>query len=87
MYYAKEQGRNNWQLYERTLTTRTTAHLALEGDIRKGLERGEFRLFYQPQVRASDGTIVGVEALIRWQHPQHGWYRRHGSSRLPRKVA
>ena len=72
MYYAKEQGRNNWQLYERTLTTRTTARLALEGDIRKGLERGEFRLFYQPQVRASDGTIVGVEALIRWQHPQQG---------------
>jgi diguanylate cyclase (GGDEF)-like protein/PAS domain S-box-containing protein len=72
MYYAKEQGRNNWQLYERTLTTRTTARLALEGDIRKGLERGEFRLFYQPQVRASDGTIVGVEALVRWQHPQQG---------------
>ena len=72
MYYAKEQGRNNWQLYERTLTTRTTAHLALEGDIRKGLERGEFRLFYQPQVRADDGAIVGMEALMRWQHPQHG---------------
>jgi diguanylate cyclase (GGDEF)-like protein len=72
MYYAKEQGRNNWQLYEQTLTTRTTAHLALEGDIRKGLERGEFRLFYQPQVRADDGMIVGMEALIRWQHPQHG---------------
>lgn len=72
MYYAKEQGRNNWQLYERTLTTRTTARLALEGDIRKGLERDEFRLLYQPQVRASDGMIVGVEALIRWQHPQQG---------------
>jgi len=71
MYYAKEQGRNNWQLYERTQTTRTTARLALEGDLRKGLERGEFRLFYQPQVRANDGTVVGIEALIRWQHPQH----------------
>ncbi len=72
MYYAKEQGRNNWQLYERTLTTRTTARLAIEGDIRRGLERGEFRLFYQPQVRTTDGTVVGIEALIRWQHPQHG---------------
>jgi predicted signal transduction protein with EAL and GGDEF domain len=72
MYYAKEQGRNNWQLYERTLTTRTTTHLALEGDIRKGLERGEFCLFYQPQVRADDGTVIGMEALMRWQHPQHG---------------
>ncbi|WP_313951961.1 putative bifunctional diguanylate cyclase/phosphodiesterase [Accumulibacter sp.] len=72
MYYAKEQGRNNWQLYTRTLTTRTTERLALEGDIRKGLERGEFRLFYQPQVSADDGTVVGMEALIRWQHPQRG---------------
>ena len=72
MYYAKEQGRNNWQLYDQTLTARTTARLALEGDIRKGLERGEFRLFYQPQVRANDGTVIGIEALIRWQHPQQG---------------
>ncbi|HRE86154.1 MAG TPA: EAL domain-containing protein [Accumulibacter sp.] len=72
MYYAKEQGRNNWQLYERTLTTRTTARLVLEGDIRKALERGEFRLFYQPQVRANDGAVIGIEALIRWQHPQRG---------------
>jgi diguanylate cyclase (GGDEF)-like protein len=72
MYHAKDQGRNNWQLYHRSLTTQTTARMALESDIRKGLERGEFRLFYQPQVSAADGTIVGVEALIRWQHPQHG---------------
>ncbi|MCB1943143.1 MAG: EAL domain-containing protein, partial [Candidatus Accumulibacter sp.] len=72
MYYAKEQGRNNWQLYEQTLTTRTTARLAIEGDIRKALERDEFCLFFQPQVRASDGTVVGVEALIRWRHPQQG---------------
>ena len=72
MYYAKEQGRNNWQLYERTLTTRTTTRLAIEGDLRKGLERGEFRLFYQPQVSSNDGTVVGMEALVRWQHPQDG---------------
>ncbi len=72
MYYAKEQGRNNWQLYEQTLTTRTTARLAIEGDIRKALERDEFCLFFQPQVRASDGAVVGVEALIRWRHPQQG---------------
>lgn len=72
MYYAKDQGRNNWQFYERTQTTLTTARLALEGELRKGLERGEFRLFYQPQVSATDGMIIGLEALIRWQHPQHG---------------
>ncbi|WP_288131227.1 bifunctional diguanylate cyclase/phosphodiesterase, partial [Accumulibacter sp.] len=72
MYHAKDQGRNNWQLYHQSLTTQTTARMALESDIRKGLERDEFRLLYQPQVSAADGTIVGIEALIRWQHPQHG---------------
>ncbi|MBK7673885.1 MAG: EAL domain-containing protein [Candidatus Accumulibacter sp.] len=72
MYHAKAQGRDNWQLYDKTLTSDAIKRLALENDIRKGLERDEFRLFYQPQVLAADGTIVGVEALIRWQHPEHG---------------
>ena len=54
------------------MTTQAMARLSLENDIRKGLERGEFRLFYQPQVLAQDGTIVGMEALIRWQHPERG---------------
>jgi diguanylate cyclase (GGDEF)-like protein/PAS domain S-box-containing protein len=72
MYHAKDQGRNNWQMYSKTLTTQAMARLSLENDIRKGLERGEFRLFYQPQVLALDGTIVGMEALIRWQHPERG---------------
>jgi predicted signal transduction protein with EAL and GGDEF domain len=72
MYHAKAQGRNNWQLYDKTLTSDAVKRLALENDMRKGLERDEFRLFYQPQVLAADGTIVGVEALIRWQHPEHG---------------
>ncbi|MBL8398403.1 MAG: EAL domain-containing protein [Candidatus Accumulibacter sp.] len=72
MYHAKDQGRNNWQMYDQSLTTRTSARLALESDIRKGLERGEFYLLYQPQVDAESGRIVGVEALIRWQHPEHG---------------
>jgi diguanylate cyclase (GGDEF)-like protein len=72
MYHAKDQGRNNWQMYSKTLTTQAMARLSLENDIRKGLERDEFRLFYQPQVMAHDGRIVGMEALIRWQHPQRG---------------
>lgn len=72
MYHAKDQGRNNWQLYSKTLTTRAMARLTVENDIRKGIERGEFRLYYQPQVDAEDGTIVGMEALIRWQHPDRG---------------
>jgi diguanylate cyclase (GGDEF)-like protein len=72
MYHAKEQGRNNWQLYDKSLTTETMVRIQLENDLRKGLQRDEFRLFYQPQVSADDGTIVGIEALIRWQHPEHG---------------
>lgn len=72
MYHAKDQGRNNWQMYSKTLTTQAMARLSLENDIRKGLERDEFRLHYQPQVLAHDGSIVGMEALIRWQHPQRG---------------
>ena len=72
MYHAKDVGRNNWQWYEPSLTSQTTARLSLESDLRRGLERGEFRLMYQPQVNAADGAIVGIEALIRWQHPEHG---------------
>ncbi|MBL8373488.1 EAL domain-containing protein [Accumulibacter sp.] len=72
MYHAKGQGRNNWQLYDKTLTSDAVQRLALENDLRKALERNEFRLVYQPQVLSEDGTIIGVEALIRWQHPEHG---------------
>ena len=72
MYQAKAEGRNNWRLYDRTLSSDAARRVALESDIRKGLERDEFHLFYQPQVLAEDGTIIGVEALIRWQHPEHG---------------
>jgi EAL domain-containing protein (putative c-di-GMP-specific phosphodiesterase class I) len=72
MYHAKEQGRNNWQMYNKTLTTQALVRLGLENDIRKALERGEFRLVYQPQFLAQDGSIVGMEALIRWQHPERG---------------
>ncbi len=69
MYHAKDEGRNNWQMYSRTLTSKAMARLSVENDLRKGLERNEFHLVYQPQVLAQNGKIVGMEALIRWQHP------------------
>jgi diguanylate cyclase (GGDEF)-like protein/PAS domain S-box-containing protein len=72
MYHAKEQGRNNWQMYNRTLTSRAVARLTLENDLRKALELQQFRLLYQPQVQAKDGRIAGIEALIRWHHPERG---------------
>ena len=72
MYFAKDQGRNNWQMYDRTLTTKAVARLSLENDLRRGLELDQFRLVYQPQILAHDGRITGMEALIRWHHPMRG---------------
>jgi diguanylate cyclase (GGDEF)-like protein len=72
MYHAKSEGRNGWRAYARSLTTRANARLNLEADLRRALERGEFCLHYQPQVRAADGSISGVESLIRWNHPERG---------------
>jgi diguanylate cyclase (GGDEF)-like protein len=72
MYHAKDQGRNNWQMYSTTLTTKAMARMNLENELRRGLEREQFVLHYQPQVDSSDGRIVGMEALIRWQHPERG---------------
>jgi diguanylate cyclase (GGDEF)-like protein len=72
MYHAKDQGRNNWQLYHKTLTNKAMTRLSLENDLRRGLARHEFHLVYQPQVLAQGGAIIGMEALLRWQHPLRG---------------
>lgn len=72
MYRAKELGRNNYQLYSPLLATKASERLAMETDLRHALERGEFQLHYQPQVDLSSGTIVGMEALLRWTHPTQG---------------
>jgi diguanylate cyclase (GGDEF)-like protein len=72
MYHAKEEGRNGWQAYAESLTTRARKRLGLEADLRKALERGEFHLDYQPQVLAAGSMICGVEALLRWKHPGRG---------------
>jgi len=72
MYRAKARGRATLQFFEPALASDAYAALVLEGELAEALERGEFVLHYQPQVRASDGRLVGAEALIRWQHPQRG---------------
>jgi diguanylate cyclase (GGDEF)-like protein/PAS domain S-box-containing protein len=72
MFSAKEQGRNNWQLYTRAMNMDATSLLLLESGLHTGLEAGEFVLFYQPKVNPETEAIVGVEALIRWQHPELG---------------
>ena len=72
MYYAKDNGRNNYQFFIPALNANASQRLALESSLHRALERDEFVLHYQPQVHASSGKILGCEALIRWQHPEQG---------------
>ncbi len=72
MYRAKETGRNTFQFYAPSMNERTLDRLSIEADLRHALERQEFSLHYQPQINAMSGQIVGMEALIRWNHPIHG---------------
>ncbi|VAW94350.1 diguanylate cyclase/phosphodiesterase (GGDEF & EAL domains) with PAS/PAC sensor(s) [hydrothermal vent metagenome] len=72
MYKAKELGKNNYQFYSADMSARAFQRLTMENSLRRALEREEFRLFYQPQIDIETNTITGVEALIRWQHPDLG---------------
>jgi len=72
MYQAKGAGRNGYQFYTSDLNKRALEMLAMESDLRRAIERQEFELHYQPQVDISSGVVVGVEALIRWNHPDLG---------------
>jgi diguanylate cyclase (GGDEF)-like protein/PAS domain S-box-containing protein len=72
MYRAKEHGRDNYQLYTPAMNARIAERLALENSLRHGLERGEFVVYYQPQVNIGSGQVAGVEALVRWEHPERG---------------
>ncbi|MBO3741546.1 putative bifunctional diguanylate cyclase/phosphodiesterase [Actinoplanes flavus] len=72
LYAAKQRGRANWIRYAAGMERPAQAHAQLGGDLRRALHAGEFRLHYQPIVRLGDGRIVGVEALVRWEHPTRG---------------
>jgi diguanylate cyclase (GGDEF)-like protein/PAS domain S-box-containing protein len=72
MYRAKELGRDRHVVFDASLHGRAVALLALESDLRFALERGELLVHYQPIVRADDLSVRGVEALVRWRHPERG---------------
>ncbi|WP_172452618.1 EAL domain-containing protein [Chromatium okenii] len=72
MYQAKERGRNCVCHFDTNLQEALTTREALAADLLAGLDSGQFHLHYQTQVN-TDGKITGVEALVRWRHPEHGW--------------
>jgi len=72
MYHAKERGRNNFQFFSPEMNVRAVERHLLETEMRRALELDQFVLHYQPQGDMRTGTLVGMEALIRWQHPERG---------------
>lgn len=72
MYKAKREGRGRYQFYIAELNQVIQRRAAIERDLRTALQKDEFRLHYQPQVDLESGKLVGVEALLRWQHPERG---------------
>jgi diguanylate cyclase (GGDEF)-like protein/PAS domain S-box-containing protein len=72
MYRAKLNGKARFETFEGSMETGTVGRIELETDLRHALDRGEFRVYYQPIVSLADSDIVEVEALVRWQHPVRG---------------
>ncbi|VAW58633.1 diguanylate cyclase/phosphodiesterase (GGDEF & EAL domains) with PAS/PAC sensor(s) [hydrothermal vent metagenome] len=73
MYHAKAQGRNNFQFFADSMNESSVELLLLENNLYKAIEQKELCLYYQPQVNALTHKMVGMEALIRWQHPEKGF--------------
>ena len=72
MYEAKRQGKSRYAIFEQAMNTRIWRRLQMELEMRRGLERGEFRVYYQPVAQLATGKVIEVEALARWLDPQRG---------------
>ena len=72
MYQAKENGRNNYQFYSPEMTKHAVEQMRMKSNLRQAIDKDQFLLYYQPQVDTSDDSIIGLEALIRWDHPTKG---------------
>ena len=75
MYRAKEGGRNTYHFYSRTIHAEVSRRARLEADLKGALAQDQFELEFQPIADLRDGGIMGLEALLRWMHPEHGWVR------------
>jgi diguanylate cyclase (GGDEF)-like protein/PAS domain S-box-containing protein len=72
MYHAKERGRNNFQFFHESMNAGAMRRLTLESRLHSALEAGETRMVYQPRIDLASGAVIGVEALMRWNHPELG---------------
>lgn len=72
MYRAKDQGRNNYQFFTEEMNARVLDQLLMEHELRRAIGNNEMQLVFQPQMEISTGKLMGVEALVRWQHPEKG---------------
>ena len=72
MYQAKSKGKACYEVFEAYMEIDALERLKLETELRRALGRGEFRVYYQPEMWLESGEIVGMEALVRWEHPEHG---------------
>ena len=73
MHRVKGQGRDGFQFYAEEMTRDAAERVGLESELRRALERGELEMHFQPQIAFGDGSVVGVEALMRWHHAERGW--------------
>jgi EAL domain-containing protein (putative c-di-GMP-specific phosphodiesterase class I) len=72
MYRAKDAGRNHYRFFDEQMNVEAVEHLHLKSGLRRALAQGEFELHFQPQFELASGRVIGVEALLRWRHPEDG---------------